>query len=308
MMRYRTLGRTGLRVSVLGFGGIPIRKVGVKLAGHTIDRAIELGVNLFHTAPTYGDSASKMGRALRGRRDSCIIEVKIFGSTREMAEEQLTEALKMLRTDRIDIAQFRITEDLFDQGLGPEGGLRVLEKAQEAGTIDHIGITDHDPRFLASAIETGRFSNLLAPLNYVFDDATRNLIPATKKMDVGVAAMKTLSRGILTDVPEALSYVWSQDLATAIVGMCSPEEVEENARYAEEMRRLSKSSLERLRAKAAELMQDYLVRNGVLVPRKEGRGRQDTRCPNRDCDRVLEPRMRFCPACGIQNPGFRERA
>ncbi|RJS85566.1 aldo/keto reductase, partial [Candidatus Bathyarchaeota archaeon] len=82
-------------------------------------------------------------------------------------------ALKMLRTDRIEIVQFRVTKEQFKKSLGENGGFKVLLRAQKEGVVSHIGITDHDPSFLAEAIKTGLFSNVIVPYNYVFREAER---------------------------------------------------------------------------------------------------------------------------------------
>ena len=267
-MEYRLLGKTGLKVSVVGFGGIPIAQIGEDEAVKVVEKAMDLGINLFHTSPTYGDSASKIGKAIRERRDECILNVKVFGVSRRRAEKDLEAALRMLQTDRIEIVQFRITREEFKRGLGKDGGLQVLLKAQEEGVIEHIGITDHDPNFVADAIETGYFSNVLVPFNYVYDEALRRLIPLALKLSVGVAAMKPLGRGVLTNVSEALNYIWEHGVSTAIVGMKSEREVEENARVGMKVQPLTSKQKETLRSLAESLLHQYEVRSGALEPKK----------------------------------------
>lgn len=266
-MQYRTLGRTGLEVSVVGFGGIPIKDVDRQSAVAIVNRAVDLGINHIHTSPTYGDSASKVGEAIEGRRDDCILNVKIFGAKRSQTESQLRQAFEDLRTDHLDIVQFRITEGKFGQGMGDQGGLQVLKRAQDEGTVDHIGITDHHPEFLASAIESGEFSNLVVPFNYVYDGARERLIPRAKEMDVGIVAMKTLGKGALTNVPQALNYVWGHGVPTAIVGVSSLEEVEEDASIGEEIEPLTREQLKELDSRAERLRAQYEVSNGALLPK-----------------------------------------
>lgn len=267
-MNLRTLGRTGLKVSVVGFGGIPIMKIGEEEAIRVVNRAIDLGINFFHTAPTYGDSASKIGKALKGRRNECILTVKCFGSTRKRTEAELNRSLRMLQTDRIEIVQFRITEQQFNQGMRENGGFQALKKAQKEGIIDHIGITDHDPKFLAKAVSTGHFSNIIVPFNYVFNGARDELLPLAKKMDVGVVAMKPLGRGVLLNVSEALNYIWDHGVSTAIVGMSSVEEVEMNASIGDNLQPLTQQQKEKLESLAVELGKRYKVENGALLPRE----------------------------------------
>jgi len=265
-MEYRVLGKTGLKVSVVGFGGIPIAKVSEDEAVEVVRRAMDLGINLFHTSPTYGDSATKIGRAIRDRREECILNVKIFGVSRERTQKGLESALKMLQTDRIEIVQFRITPEQFEQGLGKEGGLNVLLKAQEEGIIEHIGITDHDPNFVAEAIKTGYFSNVVVPFNYVYNEAREKLIPLALELGVGVAAMKPLGRGALTNVAEALNYIWEHGASTAIVGMKSIREVEENASIGSKVQPLTPKQKRRLKSLAETLLRKYKIKSGALIP------------------------------------------
>ena len=272
-MEYRTLGKTGLKVSVVGFGGIPIRNAGEKEAIKIINRAIDLGINLFHTSygrQGYGDSAIKIGKVMKERRDECILNVKIFGQTKERAQTELEKSLKVLNTDRFEIVQFRITEKLFDQGMGKNGGFQVLKKAQEEGVVNYIGITDHHPRFLARAIATGSFSNIVVPFNYVYNGAREELIPLAKRMNVGIVAMKPLggskAGGPLRNTSEALNYIWEHGIPAAIVGMSSIKEVEENARIGEKIQPLTQAQKERLQVLAEEMRQKYKVSNGALLP------------------------------------------
>ncbi len=267
MMEYRELGRTGLKVSVVGFGGIPIKDVEKKRAVRIVERALDLGINHIHTSPTYGDSALKVGKAIEGRREECILNVKLFGSKRLQTEKQLNQAFEMLGTDHLDIAQFRIRENSFEQGLGKKGGFQVLRDAKEEGTVDHIGITDHYPDFLARAIERDLFSNLVVPFNYVFNRAEDKLIPRALEKDVGIVAMKPLGKGVLTDVSQSLNYIWSRGVPSAIVGISNLEEVEEDAEVGEELRPLTPEQEKKLESRVEELKENYVVDNGALRPK-----------------------------------------
>ena len=266
-LEYRVLGKTGLKVSILGFGGIPIANISEPDAINVVKKAFEVGVNYFHTSPTYGDSAIKIGKALKDVRDECILNVKIFGADRKRTEKGLRKALKMLRTDRIEIVQFRVTKEQFKKSLGENGGFKVLLRAQKEGVVSHIGITDHDPSFLAEAIKTGLFSNVIVPYNYVFREAERELLPLARSLDVGVTAMKPLGRGILVNVSEALNYIWEHNVATAIVGMKNIREVEENAKIGFKPAPLSDDQKKKLRFLAENLLRRYRIENGALIPK-----------------------------------------
>lgn len=176
-MKYRVLGRTGLRVAILGFGGIPISRVREADARAVVNRALDLGVNLIHTSVTYGDSAAKIGQVLSERRDECIVAVKVGGRTAHEAEACLRESLAALQTDHIEIAELPVNAAAFPQVMGKGGAYEAFHRAREEGLIDFIGITSHDVAFLAEAITTDAFSNLVVPFNYAATAARTALLP-----------------------------------------------------------------------------------------------------------------------------------
>ena len=109
-MQYRRLGKTDLEVSIVGFGGIPIRTVPETEAITIINRAIDVGINYFHTSPGYGDSAAKIGKVMKDRRDECVLNWKCFSLTKADGQTYLKKGLDLLQTDRIDIVQLRMDE------------------------------------------------------------------------------------------------------------------------------------------------------------------------------------------------------
>jgi len=233
-MEYRKLGKTGLKVSKLGFGGIPIRGVSDEQAVSVVHRALDLGVNFIHTSVTYGDSTRKIRKVLEERRDDCVLAVKIGGGrTRRHADERLMETFEALGVDHIEVAELPINAEDLPKAMAPGGAYEAFIEAREAGVIDHIGITGHDVGFLADAIKNEAFSNVIAPINYVANKAEETLVPLARELDLGIIAMKALGVGGIPEVEKALRYVWTRDVDTAIIGMSTVEEVEMNVAIAE---------------------------------------------------------------------------
>jgi len=161
IVQKRRLGRTGLQVSVIGFGGIPIIALSRKEAEKVVKYAYEKGINYFDTARAYGDSEDKMGAALKDVRDDVIIATKTHQRTKEEAARAgLKQSLRNLQTDRIDIVQLH--------GIG------------------------HNPYVLEKAIETGKFDTVLVPLNVLDRRFSEKLLPLAEELDVGVVVMKPL--------------------------------------------------------------------------------------------------------------------
>ncbi len=266
-MEHRILGKTGLKVSILGFGGIPIKDIGEKEAIAVVNRALDLGINLIHTSVTYGDSARKIGEVMKERRNECFIAVKVGGRTEKEAAERLKESLKALNTDHVEIAELPVNAEVFPQVMSAGGAYDAFKKAKEEGLIDFIGITSHDPKFLAEAVKTKAFSNLITPFNYVANAAAEGLLSSAANLDMGVIAMKTLGRGSLPDTGQALRYVWSHDLDTAIVGMKKISEVKQNVVAAEGFQPMTEEEKNQLRKMAEEIIRTgRLSSSGAVNP------------------------------------------
>lgn len=192
----RRLGRTGLMVSVLGFGGAPIgdpmpRKTREE-AERTVRHAYERGVTYFDTARSYNNSEETIGAALSSVRDECVLATKVGDRTRRGALVQLRQSLRKLRTDRIDVVQLHGVGSVEDvrKATGSDGALEALKEAQSRGVVDHIGLTGHHPHVLVEAIRTGLFETVQVPINVITRQALESLLPTAEELDVGVVVMK----------------------------------------------------------------------------------------------------------------------
>ena len=267
-MQYRRLGKTGVEVSIVGFGGIPIRTVPETEAIKIINRAIDVGINHFHSSPGYGDSAQKIGKVMKNRRDECILNWKCFSLTKADGQACLKKGLDLLQTDRIDIVQLRMDEKHYETAMGKAGSYQAFKEAQREGVVDHIGVTCHDPGFLTKAVSSGMFSNIVVPFNYMATDPLNELFPLARKMNVGITAMKPLGRGALTNVSTALNFIWSHGVASAIVGMCKMNEVEENAVVGDNPHPLAEEERAEIRSWRKNLARTHTVdKAGAIVPK-----------------------------------------
>ena len=194
-MEKRKLGRTGLEVSVIGFGGIPIIALTRNNAENVVRYAYEKGINYFDTARAYGDSEEKIGSALKDVREKVILATKTHQKTKEEAARAgLKQSLRNLKTDRIDILQLHgiDSEDTLKKAMEPDGSFAALKEAKAQGKIDYIGISGHNPYVLSKAIKTGEFDTILVPLNILERTSTEELIPLAKKLGVGTIIMKAI--------------------------------------------------------------------------------------------------------------------
>lgn len=223
------LGRTGLMVSVIGFGGIPIQRETEADAVATVRRAFDLGINFFDTARGYTTSEERIGQALAGR--DYVIATKSGAREAAAIMRHVEESLAALRRECIDLYQLHgiNDDDELAQVLAPAGALEGLQRARAQGKIAHIGITGHRRETLIKAVqECDEFVSVQVPFNLVEDEALETLIPLCAERDLGVIAMKPVAGGNFVNAPLAIKWCIGQSISTAIPGMQTVREVEEN--------------------------------------------------------------------------------
>lgn len=228
-MEYRILGKTGLKVSRIGFGGIPIQRIdaaGTKVLMHQL---LEAGVNYIDTARGYTVSEAFLGEALEGIREHFILATKSMARTKEAMEADIETSLHNLRTDHIELYQIHNpSEAQFEQVLAPGGALEVLLAAKEAGKIQHIGVTAHSLAVFEKALSLDWVETIMFPYNIV-ETQGEKLIQACTDRNIGFIDMKPLAGGAIDNSPLALRYIAANpNVTVTIPGMASSEEIEQN--------------------------------------------------------------------------------
>lgn len=229
-MQYRSLGKTGLDISVIGMGAAMLGQSQTDYAVKVVKRALELGVNYFDTARGYSNSEIKLGFAIKGRRSNVFLSSKTHAFTREDAWRELTESLERLQTSYLDNYYLHALHDLADvkRRLGPGGALEALIDAHEKGLVHHIGCTSHRSAILIQALQRFEFETILVPLNIIEREPLDKLIPLCQQKGIGVTGMKPVATGIL---PARLALKWllNQPIASAVPGMTTIDDAEEDA-------------------------------------------------------------------------------
>jgi aryl-alcohol dehydrogenase-like predicted oxidoreductase len=247
-MPMRTLGHTGVSVSLIGLGGwhLGFKSIDDDLSIRIIRTAIDNGINFMDNCWDYNEGASevRMGKALRdGYRERVFLMTKIDGRTKEEATKQLDESLRRMQVDHIDLVQhheilrFEDPHRIFDE----QGANAALLEARKAGKIRFIGFTGHkDPRIhlymLDVAKENGfKFDTVQMPLN-VMDAHYRSfeklVLPELVKENIGVLAMKTLANGMIMEsnvvtAIECLQYAMNLPTSVVITGCESMDDLEQ---------------------------------------------------------------------------------
>jgi aryl-alcohol dehydrogenase-like predicted oxidoreductase len=208
-MRDRVLGKTGLTVSEVGFGAIPIIRLSQDEAVRVLRRALERGITFYDTAHLYVDSEDKIGEALSGVRHQVVLASKTMKRDREGARADLELSLRRLRTDYLDLYQLhQVSQEAdFQTIIGPQGALETVTRAREAGHIRHLGVTSHSLEMAVKLVKTGLFSTVQFPFNFVEEDAAATLHPLAREHKMGIMAMKPFCGGLVEDARVAFAYL-----------------------------------------------------------------------------------------------------
>jgi len=228
-MEYRVLGKTNLKISRMGFGGIPIQKIDKEGTKALMRRLVEAGVNYIDTARAYTVSEEYLGYALEGIRDKFVLATKSMARTRDAMEKDIETSLEKLRTDYIDLYQVHNpnAKDL-EQVLAPGGALEALQAAKAAGKIGHIGITLHSVELFRQAVDYPWVETIMFPYNIVETQA-EELIRICARKNIGFVCMKPLAGGAIEDAPVAMRFIaGNPDVTVVIPGMAAEEEITQN--------------------------------------------------------------------------------
>lgn len=168
-MEKRILGKTGEKLSIIGFGGIVVSGMEQAKANNIVADAIDRGINYFDVAPTYGDAEVRLGIALEGKRNNIFLACKAEKRTKDDVMKQLEQSLKNLRTDHFDLYQLHsmTTQEDFDIAMGPNGAIEALVEAKQKGLTRYIGFSAHSVDIALKLIDAFDFDTILFPTNWV---------------------------------------------------------------------------------------------------------------------------------------------
>ncbi|UCG60169.1 MAG: aldo/keto reductase [Phycisphaerales bacterium] len=262
-MPKRVLGRAKEKVSILGLGTAPVGEgpIGVQDGIRIFSEAIDRGITYIDTARIYGNAEEILGHIIPKRRDELFIVTKVSTHTAEQAERSLSESLRRLKTDHVDLLHIHsIGSKKIDRVLAKDGALEYLLKQKETGKIRFIGISGHNrpPNFLRM-LETDQIDVIMCVMNYAdrnIYDFESKVLPEARKRNVGCAAMKVYAGikggfrnhrsghiGCVTEpayMPQALAYALDlEGVGVAVVGPYTVEQAIQNVEFARKYAPLS---------------------------------------------------------------------
>ena len=233
-----------MKVSRLGFGGIPIQRITQEEATALIHKLPEYGVNYIDTARGYTVSEEYLGIAMEGIRDKFVLATKSMARTKEAMEKDIETSLKNLRTDHIDLYQVHNAPPAqMDIVTGEGGALEALLEAKAAGKIGHIGVTAHEVATFEMALDMDWVETIMFPYNFVELQAA-DLIRKCAEKGKGFICMKPLAGGAIENAPLAMRFIASnKDITVNIPGMASEDELKQNVAAACDPAPLSEEEL-----------------------------------------------------------------
>lgn len=226
----RVLGRTGQKLSVVGFPGLSLFHCEQEQGTAALRDAFDRGVNYFDVAPNYGNGVAetRMGIGLQGLdRSKYFLACKTHKRDKEGAQFELEQSLKRLKTDHFDLYQLHhlVRPAEVKQVFSADGAMEPILKAQEQGKIKYIGFSAHTTKGALDAMKTFKFDTVMFPINFV-EFYTRNfgkeILALANEQGAGVIAIKPLSWGTWPkDTPKNRQWWYSsveepKDVALAL--------------------------------------------------------------------------------------------
>ena len=270
-MEYKILGKTGLKISRLGFGGIPIQRIDAAGTRKLVLQMKEAGINFIDTARGYTVSEEFLGEALDGIRNDFIIATKSMSRTKEAMAADIEISLKNLKTDYIDLYQVHnATPAQLEQVMAPGGALEALQEAKAAGKIGHIGLTAHAIETFEMALGLPWVETFMFPYNIV-ESQGEELIKACAEKNIGFIVMKPLAGGAIEDATLAMRYCLANPAVSVVIpGMAEEKELAQNLAAANDTSPLSEEELEKVAAIRKELGTQFCRRCNYCQPCPKG--------------------------------------
>ena len=270
-MKYKTLGKTGLKVSQMGFGGIPIQRIDATGTRKLMEQMVEAGINYIDTARGYTVSESFLGEALVGIRDKFILATKSMSRTKETMAADIEISLNNLKTDYIDLYQVHNPSIQQLQQVVAEGGaLEALMEAKAAGKIGHIGLTAHSLEVFEMALSMDWVETIMFPYNIVETQGEKLMAKCAEK-NIGFICMKPLAGGAIEDATLAMRFICAnENVSVVIPGMAEPKELDQNLAAVNDESPLSPAENAKILSIRKDLGTQFCRRCNYCAPCSEG--------------------------------------
>lgn len=266
------IGRTDLVVSEVGFGAIPIIRLDLAAAVAVLRHALDRGITFFDTANAYRDSEEKIGAAFSGRRGDIVLATKTYQREGKGAMEQLERSLRMMRTDYLDLYQLHqiARREEWEAVTAPGGALEAVSRAREAGKIRYLGVTSHNLAMALELVRTGLFDTVQVPLNFIEDEAVKEVLPEVRRRQMGFIVMKPFGGGVIDNARVAFAFLRRHEGLLPIPGFESAAQIDEVLSVYEDPKDVGEEDLEVMDRYRRELGEHFCRRCEYCQPCPQG--------------------------------------
>lgn len=200
----RVLGKTGEKLSIIGFGGIMLNDNPQDFANELVAKAYELGVNYYDVAPSYGNAEERLGPALKPYRKNCFLACKTGKRDAEGAQQELENSLRHLQTDHFDLYQLHALSSVeqVEQVFAPGGAMETFVKAKKDGKVKYLGFSAHSVDAAMLAMKNFDFDSILFPINFACWNAGNfgpQVYAEAERQGMGILALKAMALTRLKD-------------------------------------------------------------------------------------------------------------
>lgn len=219
----RILGKTGEKLSVIGFGGIMLNDNPQDFANELVAKAYDLGVNYYDVAPSYGNAQDRLGPALKSYRKNCFLACKTTKRDAAGAQSELEESLKKMQTDHFNLYQLHALSSVEDveKVFAPGGAMETFVKAKKDGKVKHLGFSAHSVEAALLAMKNYDFDSILFPINFVCwnaGDFGPQVFAEAEKRGMGILALKAMALTRLKDGEQKIfKNVWYRPISDEAV-------------------------------------------------------------------------------------------
>jgi len=271
-MKRVCFGRTGLQVSRIGIGGIPIIPLSVDEAVSIIKEAIRLDINFIDTANRYRNSEEKIGLAIKGvPRDEIVLASKSGASDKQTFNNHLDQSLRALGVDFIDIYQLHnIDAKNREAVFAPGGSYEGLVEAIQAGKVRFPAFSCHSCGLAAEIMREDIFDAVQLPFNYIDAEALVEAIPLARELNMGFLAMKPMGGGMLYDAGLAFRYLLQFEGIVPDPGIEKIEEIQEIVAIVEAAQPFTDEDKAEIARQREELKETWCHRCNYCQPCPQG--------------------------------------
>jgi aryl-alcohol dehydrogenase-like predicted oxidoreductase len=197
----RTLGKTGVELSIIALGGVAVMDVSQPFANDIVAEAVDRGINYFDVAPTYGNAQERLGPALKPYRKDVFLACKTTARDKEGSQKELEESLRQLQTDHLDLYQLHALTKVEEvtQALGPNGAMETFLAAREAGKVRFLGFSAHSVEAALIAMDQFDFDTTLFPINFVLYSQANfgpQVVQRAHEKQMGILALKGMAKTV----------------------------------------------------------------------------------------------------------------